>query len=156
MSTTQKPSYPGSSTTVTNTGLTTLASSATVGWQSNAIDNAGADLALAALIRVSVTVANTAPANDKTVYVFVYESENGSQYTDNATGSVGGLTIRDPTNLKLIGTIACPTQNLAYEQVFTYAPMVMPRKWGLVIINFTGMAFTAATVTYTPVQGQSG
>lgn len=154
MSTTQKPLY-GSSASIANTNLTTLASSATAGWQSNAIDNAGADLALGAVIRVSVTVANTAPGSDKTVYVFIYESENGSQYTDNATGSVGTLTIRDPTNLKLLGTITTPTQNLAYEQVFTYAPMVMPRKWGLVIINFTGMAFTAATLSYTPVQGQS-
>lgn len=149
-----KPSY-GSSTTITvSAALTGLASSATAGWQSAAIDNTG-DLALGVTIRLKVTVANTAPANDKTVYVYVYESENGTDYTDNATGSEGALTIRDPTNLKLLGTIATPTQNLAYAQTFTYAPAVMPRKWGLVVINYTGMAFTAAAASYTPVQGQS-
>ncbi len=150
----QKPSY-GSSTGITSTALATLASSATAGWQSAAQDNTS-DLALGVLIYLSVALAAGSPANDKTVYVYVYESEDGTNYTDNATGSAGTLTRRDPTNMKLIGTIACPDSGaLTYKQVFTYAPPIAPRKWGLFINNFTGLAFTASTITYTPVQGQS-
>ena len=154
MSTTQKPLY-GTSTSIPSTNLQTLASSATAGWQGGAIDN-GVDLALAALIRVQITLAAGTPVNDKTVYVYVYESEDGTNYTDNATGSEGTLTRRDPTNMRLLGTIACPDAGaLTYKQTFLYAPGVMPRKWGLYLNNFTGFAFTAATITYTPVQGQS-
>ncbi len=154
MSTVQKPLF-GTSTAVTTTNLAALASSGTAGWQSSAIDNTS-DLALGVLIYVAVTLASGSPANDKSVYVYVYESEDGTNYSDNATGSEGTLTRRDPTNFRLIGTISCPTSGaLTYKQVFTYAPAVMPRKWGLYINNFSGLAFTASVITYTPVQGQS-
>jgi hypothetical protein len=154
MSTVQKPLY-GTSTAVTSTNLQALASSATAGWQSAAIDNSS-DLALGVLIYVSATLASGSPANDKTIYVSVYQSEDGTNYSDNATGSEGTLTRRDPSNFQLIGSTACPTSgSLTYKQVFLYAPAIMPRKWGIYINNFTGLAFTAATVTYTPVQGQS-
>jgi len=154
MSTLQKPSY-GSSTAITTTALATLASSATAGWQSAAIDNT-TDLALGILITLSVTLASGTPASDKTVYVYVYESEDGTSYTDNATGSQGTLTRRDPTNFKLLGTIATPDAGaLTYKQTFTYAPPVMPRKWGVYVNNITNLAFTAASASYTPVQGQS-
>jgi len=154
MATLQKPSY-GASTAITATNLATLASSALAGWQSGAISNA-ADLALGILITVTVTLATGTPANDKTVYVYVYESEDGVNYGDNATGSEGTLTRRDPTNMRLIGTIATPDAGaLTYKQTFIYAPSVMPRKWGLYINNFTGLAFTTASASYTPVQGTS-
>jgi hypothetical protein len=154
VSTVQKPSY-GSSTAITATALATLASSALAGWQSGAIDNS-ADLALGVIIRLAVTLASGSPANDKTVYVYAYESEDGTHYTGSATGSEGLLTRRDPTNLRLLGTIACPDSGaLLYEGVFTYAPPVLPRKWGLFVNNYTGLAFTAAAASYTPVQGTS-
>ncbi len=153
MSTVQKPLY-GTSTVLTTTNLQSLASSNTAGWQSAAIDNSS-DLALGALIYVSATLAAGSPANDKTIYVSVYQSEDGTNYSDNATGSEGTLTRRDPTNFQLIGSTACPTSGaLTYKQVFIFAPATMPRKWGVYINNFTGLAFTAAVVSYTPVQGQ--
>jgi hypothetical protein len=154
MATTNQPLY-GTSQTITTTALQTLASSATAGWQSDANDNES-DLALAVLIHVQAALASGSPANDKTIYVYVYESEDGTDFTDNATGSEGALTRHDPTNMRLIGTIACPDSgSLTYKQVFQYAPTAMPRKWGLFINNFTGLAFTAAVIRYTPVQGQS-
>jgi len=154
LSTLQKPSY-GASAAITATALATLANSALAGWQCAALDNS-VDLALAVLITLQVTLAAGSPANDKTVYVYVYESEDGTNYTDNATGAAGLLTRRDPTNMKLIGTIATPDSGaLTYKQTFLYAPGVMPRKWGVFVNNYTGLAFTAAVLSYTPVQGQS-
>lgn len=150
----QKPSY-GVEVVLTTTNLQTLASSALAGWQSAFIDNT-LDLALAVLIRIHVTLAAGTPAADKTVYVYVYESADGVNYTDNATGAEGALTRRDPTNMKLIGTIATPDAGaLTYKQVFQYAPPLMPKRWGIYINNVTNFAFTAAVVAYTPVQGQS-
>jgi len=150
----QKPSY-GTSVALTTTALQTLASAALAGWQSDAIDNASA-LALAILIRVKAVMAAGSPANDKTIYVYIYQSEDGTNFDDNATGAEGALTRRDPTNMQLIGTIAVPTSGgLTYEKVFHFVPPVMPRKWGVYINNFTGVAFASAVVSYTPVQGQS-
>jgi hypothetical protein len=154
MATLQKPSY-GTSTAMSTTALATLASSATAGWQSASINNA-TDLALGALVTLSVTLAAGTPGADKTVYVYVYESEDGTVFTDNATGAQGLLTRRDPTNMKLIGTLATPDAGaLTYRQVFAYVPVLMPRKWGLYVNNVTNLAFTAASFSYTPVQGQS-
>lgn len=149
-----KPLF-GASVALATTNLDTLGNSSTAGWQSASVDNAS-ELAIGVLIYISVTLASGGPASDKSVYVYVYESEDGTNFTDNATGSEGALTRRDPTNFKLLGTIACPASgSLTYKQVFMYAPPVMPRKWGLYINNFTGLAFTASDVSYTPVQVQN-
>lgn len=149
-----KPLF-GTSVVLTTTALQTLASSALAGWESNAIDNVS-DEAIGVLITVQITLASGSPVNDKTVYIYIYESEDGTLFTDNATGSQGTLTRRDPTNMKLLGTIACPTSGaLTYTGIFQYSSFVMPRKWGVYINNFSGLAFTAAVVSYTPVQIQT-
>jgi hypothetical protein len=156
MATIQKPSY-GASVALAVTNLHSLASHATNGWQSASVDNT-ADLALGVLITVTIVLVAGAPAADKTVYVYVYESEDGTNFTDNATGAQAALTRRDPTNMRLIGTIACPDSGgLTYKQVFTYAPPVMPRKWGVYLNNVTNVALASSgnAVSYTPIQGQS-
>ncbi len=153
MSSVQEPRF-GTATALTVTALTTLASSATAGWQSAAIDNTS-DLALGALIYVSATLASGPTTGDQTIYIAVYQSEDGTNYSDPATGSEGLLSRRDPSNFTLVGNISCPTGGpITYKQVVKFAPPTMPRKWGVYLNNFTGLAFTAAAVNYTPLQGQ--
>lgn len=136
----------GSSTNLALT-LASLASSATAARESTVVDN-GTNKFLDALVQVHVKLQTGTPANDKAVYVYAYGSEDGTNYTDNATGADAALTMRDPSNLRLIGMIACPDSGgLTYKS----APMsvaaafggVLPRKWGIVVRNYTGVALSA-------------
>jgi hypothetical protein len=146
----------GASTAITIT-LNSLASSATAGRESTAVDN-GTDKFSDALLSVSAKLAAGTPANDKAIYVYGYASEDGTNYTDPATGADAAVTtVRVPTNLVLIGVIMAPDSGaLTYKGVFSVAKAfggVLPRKWGVVIRNYTGVAFdtTGNSVTYSGV-----
>jgi hypothetical protein len=146
----------GTSTALTIT-LTSLASSATAGRESTAVDNSS-NLYLDALCQVTCKLATGTPANDKAIYIYAYGSENGTVYTDNATGSDAAITLRDPTNLRLVAVIPVPDSGaLTYESSpFSIAQAfggVMPRKWGLVVRNYTGVALDSSgnAATYTGI-----
>ncbi len=127
--------------------LASLASSATAGREATAIDNSS-NLYLDAIVQVKVALQTGTPANDKAVYVYVYGSEDGTTYTDNATGSDAAITLRSPTVMTVIGVIPCPDSGaLTYEsQPMSVAAAFggyLPRKWGIVIRNYTGVALSA-------------
>lgn len=139
-------------TFATSTALTitlnSLASSATAGRESTAVDNT-TNRYLDALVQVTVTLQTGTPANDKGVYVYAYGSEDGTVYTDNATGSDAAITLRDPSALVLIGFIPCPDSGgVTYES----SPIAvarafggrLPRKWGIVVRNYTNVALHAS------------
>ena len=129
--------------------LNALASSATVGREATAIDNSS-NLYLDALVYVALnTTTGAAPANDKCAYVYAYGSEDGTNYTDNATGSDAAITLLSPTNLKLVNVISMPSTatSVTYKTVFPVAPAfggVLPRKWGIVVRNYCGITLGAA------------
>jgi hypothetical protein len=135
----------GTSTAITCT-LASLASSATAGRESTAVDNSS-NLYVDAIVQVKVELQSGTIANDEAVYVYAYGSEDGTIYTDNATGSDAAITLRDPTAMRLIGVIPCPTQSVAYEsQPMSVAAGFgghLPRKWGIVVRNYTGIALHA-------------
>lgn len=150
----------GTETTMTVTNLHSLASSATAGWQSDVVDNT-TDLYLDALVQVVLDFANTAPANDKAAYVFAYGGL-ATTYTNPVTGTQGTITLTSISttqqNLKLIGVLAYNTADEVVEsQPFAVASAfggVLPPKWGLVIMNFSGAALAASgnTVKWRGVQ----
>ncbi len=146
----------GTSTALTIT-LNSKASSATAGQESTVVDN-GTNKFLDALVQVTVKLATGTPANDKAVYVYAYGSEDGSTYTDNVTGSDASVTMRDPTNLVLIGVIPTPDSGgLTYEgkpmSVAQAFGGVLPRKWGIVVRNYSGVALDSSgnSATYTGI-----
>lgn len=134
----------GSSTAIT----CSLASKAdSTARESTAVDNSS-NLYVDALVSVAVKLQTGSPTGDKAIYVYVYASEDGTNYSDNATGSNADLTMRVPTNLRLLGVINTPDSGgLTYRS----APMsvarafdgVLPRKWGIVVENKTGVTFSA-------------
>lgn len=138
--------------------LASLASSATAGRESTVVDNT-TNKFIDALVYVQCKLATGTPANDKAISVYAYGSEDGSNYTDNATGSDAALTQRSPTNLILLGKIECPDSGqLTYKGVFSVAQAFggfLPRKWGIVIRNYTGLALDSTggnhAVTYTGI-----
>ncbi len=147
----------GAATAITITAGT-LASSNTAGQSSTAIDNT-TDLFIDALVEVAPTLSATAPANDKNVYVYAYGSVDGTNYTDAISGTDAAYTFRVPTHLRLIGVIPTAAASAAYRSM----PMsvaaafggVLPPKWGIVIKNYTGSAFTAFSAQYRGVLAQS-
>ena len=147
----------GTSTAMTIT-LASLASSATAGRESTVVDNT-TNKFIDALVYVQCKLQTGTPANDKAIYVYAYGSEDGTNYTDNATGSDAALTQRVPTNLILIGRIECPDSGaLTYKGVFSVAQAFggfLPRKWGVVVRNYTGVTLSATggdhAVTYTGI-----
>ena len=142
--------------TLVTTALQSLASSATAGWQSAVVDNT-TDLFLDFDVQITLDFANTAPANSKCAYVFLYTGLD-TVYTNPATGSEGAITLLDVTAnaqaLRLVGTIPYTTADEVAESfLFNVAAAcggLAPPKWGVVIINHSGAALAASgnTVKY--------
>jgi len=134
----------GTSTAITCT-LASLASSATVGRCSTAVDNTS-NLYDDAIVTLSVKSGSGTMANDKAVYVYVYGSEDGTNYDIEESGTLGSdaaYTINSLTNHKLAAVLNALTASTTYTAVFSVAQVyggVMPRKWGLIIVNYCGVA----------------
>lgn len=144
----------GTSTSITIT-LNSLASGQFAGRESTVVDNTSNKF-LDAHVAVTLVIGAGTIANDKAAYVYAYGSEDGTNYTDNATGSDAAITIRNPTNLRLVHVVAMPTQSLTYKAVFSVASAfggALPRKWGIVVINFCGIALSASgnSATYSGI-----
>lgn len=127
-------------------GGTGLASSATAARESTAVDNTS-NLFLDAICMVSVKLQTGTPANDKAVYVYAYGSVDGTNYTDNATGTDAAITLRDPTNVRLVNVIPVPDSGgLTYESSpFSIAQAfggILPPKWGIIVRNYTGVSLS--------------
>ena len=144
----------GTSTPLTIT-LASLAHSDTAARESTSVNNAAtSEQFIDALVQLKVTLSSGTPSADRTVYVYAYGSEDGTIYTDNATGSDAAITLTDPPNAKLIGAIRCPNAgSLTYEaqpmgvaKVFDW---MMPRKWGIIVRNNTNITLNASTSNHT-------
>ena len=139
----------------TSTALTlTLASLAqAAARESTAVDNS-TDKFLDVLVQLNIKLQTGTPASDKAINIYVYGSEDGTDYTDNASGSDAAITLRDPTNLRLIDIINTPDSGgLTYKShplsIAAAFGGVMPRKWGIVVENKTNIAFSATEGDHT-------
>lgn len=148
----------GTSTSITIT-LASLASGSSR--ESAAVDNT-TNLFLDALVYLAIPLATGTPAGDKAIYVYAAGSEDGTNYGDNATGSDAAITLRSPTNLRLIGVINTPDSGaVTYKShpisVAAAFGGFLPRKWSIIVQNATGLALgtTGFTSTYTGIQTQS-
>ena len=144
----------GSHTSITITNLNSLASSQTAGWQSAKIDNTST-AATDYEISIKLTMADTAPANDKAVYIYVcpaYYDGSSWYYSDGGTttlpsGSQGTYTIALPNDLILVAVLNYTTQNMVLQKTFTIGAalgFVVPDGFSLIIINYTGAAIAAS------------
>lgn len=116
--------------------------------QSLKVDNS-TTLYIEAFVRVTIKLAAGSPADPKVVYVYAYGSQDGTILTDNASGLDAAITLRSPSNLRTIGTILVPDAGaLSYAShpfpvsaAFGYC---MPKAWGIVVENRSGLAFDAS------------
>lgn len=154
----------GTATTFTKTNAN-LVSSVTAGWVSNAIDNIST-LALDALIHVELAAVNSAPAGSKTIYLFAYALVDGSAaaYTGTGGAAVPGGTENTmvfpsvttlPVVMPPLGTIPYPVQNIAINAgPFSVAKCfggILPPKWGIAMVNDSGMTLNVTNIKYTEI-----
>lgn len=134
------------STAITCT-LASLASSATVGQGCLAIDNSS-NLYDDVMLTLAVKTSASALANDKACYLYLFGSEDGTVYNASSAEAVGtnaGVTVASPTNMKQF-IIYCPAVSTTYRAVVSVSQALgfMPRKWGFVLVNFTGQALDSS------------
>jgi hypothetical protein len=155
----------GTDTNMTVTALNSLANSATAGWQSIRVSNVSTR-AKDYIIGIKLTMANTAPANDKACYVYIcafWTSDAGTTWyaasqgtTTLPTGAEGTTTIASPNNLRLLGVLNYTTQNMVLQDTFRLSDVfgtTMPQGFSIIVINYTGAAIAASTnlVSYTAI-----
>lgn len=147
----------GSYTALTLTSLASLASSATAGWISAIIDNR-TTAALDYELLFTFPMANTAPANEKSIYVLVVPAmHNGSAWVL-ADGGTTTLPTAGPAAYTFAGITSThnfrPLVALAYtaaDQVVQGVAMLseavgqsMPDGFALFVVNYSGAAFDAS------------
>lgn len=147
----------GSYTALTLTSLASLASSATAGWISAIVDNRTVG-ALDYELLFTFPMANTAPANDKAVYLFVVPAmHNGSAWVladggtttlptaGPATYSFGGITTTN--NFKPLSTLAYTAADQVVQGICNVSAAVgpsMPDGFAIFLLNYSGAAFDAS------------
>lgn len=133
----------------TSTSITVTLASLTSGSarECTAIDNSS-NKYTDAMVYLALKLQTGTPSNDKAIYVWFYGSEDGTNYTDNASGSDAAVTMRSPTNLRGPFLISTPDSGgLTYKAVIgsvaAFFGGVLPRKWGFVVQNSTNVTFSA-------------
>lgn len=149
-----------SSATIT-CSVASLASSTTIGRSSTSIDN-GTNLYNDVLVQVGIKTSGTSPGMDKACYIYVFGSEDGTNFDGSSVETIGTdvpITFMNPTNLKGPITMACNGTSQTVRTSFPIAQFFagrMPRKWGVVVRNFTGFPIdpneTSHTKTYTGIK----
>mgnify|MGYP003647223614 CR=1 FL=1 len=147
------------------TALQSLASSQTVGWKSVLVDLQTSVKPLDVEFFVKLTAANTAPANDKAMYVWLcpaMTTDGGSTwlYSDGGTTTLptsadATYTIALPNNLKLLGVLNYTTQQMVCQGSFLLSNAYgasMPDGFLIIITNYSGAALsTSCVVAYRPI-----
>jgi len=157
MATTIKPSY-GTTVVLAVTALQSLASSATVGWKSVRTSNLST-LATDYEVMISLTTANTAPANDKAMYLFVipwYTSDAGTTWFASSGGTTtlptsadATYTIASPHNFRLLGVLNYTTQQMVVQDTFLLSNSfgsTIPDGFSFCVINFSGAALSTGCI----------
>jgi hypothetical protein len=150
----------------TSSGITISLASITSGGaqQSSTVDNTG-NMFVDVLVQLSIKLQTGTPSGEKIIYVYVFGSEDGTRLTDNATGTDGTITLREPTNLRLLGVIHTPDAGgLTYVShpmslLAAFGGLTIPRKWGIIVQNNTGVTFSGTEgdhqKTYTGIRLQT-
>jgi hypothetical protein len=108
-----------------------------------------------AMVTVAVTLGAITPTASTNILIWAYGSENGTTFCGAQSGSVEALgtdsaeTIDvDGNNLVYLGSIHCHTASIQLlskpMSIASAFGGIMPRKWGIIIQNQTGLALAAS------------
>lgn len=163
---TVKPQY-GTTTALAVTALQSIASSATAGWHSVRTSNLST-LATDYEIMVKLRTANTAPANDKAMYVYIipwYTDDAGTTWYPSSGGTATlptdadtTYTIASPHNFKLVGVLNYTTQQMVVQDTFLLSNAfggTVPDGFSIFVLNYSGAALSTGCICdITPINQQ--
>lgn len=136
----------------TDTGIANLASSTTAYAQSAVVSTSTTNNVVDAMVRVKVKVGNiTTPSASTNLYIYAYGLIDDSTYPGGSstneviTGAAADITMSATSNnVRYLGSINCHTANITYitnpMSIAGAFGGVMPKKWGILIQNQTGVA----------------
>ena len=140
----------GTRTSLTVTGLSTLASATYV---ASSTYTANTNQPLDVIVEVDVATTNT-PAGNKQVVVFVQESLDGTNFR---SGPTSGTTTTDEANLRVLGVV--PMNSASVTQIATFSVAqacgYMPYAFKVVIKNDLGVALTSGTAWTSEISATS-
>ena len=153
-------------TSMTMTGISAMASRATVGWQSDTVNNLTRK-AIDYKIMVRISMQNNSPASDKACYIYLIPwTWDGTNWrassigtTTLPSGSAGTMTITQPVNLRLLGVLNYNTADMVLQDTYLLSNAFgdqIPDMFSIGVINFSGATVetTSGTnnlITYTPI-----
>jgi len=110
--------------------------------QSTVIDNTS-DLFQDVLLMLKIKSGASSTVSTGVVNVYAYATvDNGTTYTDTATGTDGAITPTSPTNLRFLGQLNVVANSTTYVggpwSIAAAFGGIMPAKWGIVVENKTG------------------
>jgi hypothetical protein len=131
----------GTRTSLTATGLSTLASATYV---ASSAYTANTNKPVDVVIEVDVATTNT-PSGNKQVVVFLSESLDGTNFR---SGPTSGTTATDEPNLRLLGTVPLATASTTEIGTFSIVQALgyCPFAFKVVLKNDLGVALTSGTV----------
>jgi hypothetical protein len=139
----------------TSTAMTLTLPASGAARESTAVDNTTNKFD-DALVHVKFTAGTV--ATNKQALVWVYGSEDGTNYDGVCTGTDAAYTMRVPDSLALGAVIPTPTNSVVYQKTFSIAALfggVMPRKWGLVFQSDGTGTPASGSFTYTGIKYDS-
>jgi hypothetical protein len=139
----------------TSTSITLTLPAANAARESTAIDNT-TNKFVDALVHVKFTAGTV--ATNKQALVWVYGSEDGTNFDGAATGTDAAYTMRVPDAFALGCVIPTPTNSAVYQKTFSVAQLfggVLPRKWGLVFQSDGTGTPASGSFTYTGIKYDS-
>ena len=140
----------GTRTSLTVTGLSTLASATYVASSTYTVNT---NQPLDVIVEVDVATTNT-PAGNKQVVVFVQESLDGTNFR---SGPTSGTTTTDEPNLRFLGTV--PMNSVTTTQIATFSVAqalgYSPYAFKIVLKNDLGVALTSGTVFTSEISATS-
>jgi hypothetical protein len=164
MSTAVTDNIGASATAITITAAATLANSTIVGAQSAAVTmvDGNNNVPQAVDIEVAPALGTGTLSGDKTAYFWLAESIDGSNYSGGnpaVSGSDAGYTFANapvgasalPTPLRFLGAITFNAQSQSLRRNFRVYGV--RAKMVLVVLNYSGIAFSSFSAQYRAVQG---
>jgi len=123
----------------------TLASLANNGVRASAVIDNTVNVFQDVLVFLQVKSASASVSSTGIVNIFAYgTANNGTTYTEGATGSDAGITLTSPPNCRLIGQVNVVANSTTYYGgPFSVAGAfrgVLPDHWGIFIQNNSGAA----------------
>jgi len=135
------------------TMVCTFAALANAGCRESAEVDNSVNLYDDAIVTISGSIKPNTTSGDKCVYIYFYGSEDGTNYTDPATGSDAAILLYTPTNLQgpIVANVLSGTSFYFKKIIGSVAMMfggVLPLKWGFVIQNASGAALSGTETNH--------